>query len=86
MSEAETAKPAERLQQALLAELDKALKRLSPKRQLTHKDIHESRKSLRRVRAALRFLRDEGDREAIWKGRTIRRRYHRSTLDAFGMA
>lgn len=28
----------------------------------------------------------EGDREAIWKGRTIRRRYHRSTLDAFGMA
>ncbi|MCB1635449.1 MAG: CHAD domain-containing protein [Xanthomonadales bacterium] len=65
MSEAETAKPAERLQQSLLAELDKALKRLSPKRQLTHKDIHESRKSLRRVRAALRFLRDEGDREAI---------------------
>jgi CHAD domain-containing protein len=51
----------ERLRAALLDELDKALKRLAPKRKLVHKDIHEARKSLRRVRAGLRFLRDDGD-------------------------
>ncbi len=56
--------PPERLRAALLDELDKALKRLNPKRALTHKDIHEARKSLRRVRAGLRFARDGGDAQA----------------------
>jgi CHAD domain-containing protein len=56
--------PPERLRAALLDELDKALKRLNPKRTLAHKDIHEARKSLRRVRAGLRFVRDDGDAQA----------------------
>lgn len=63
--EISTAAPSERLRTAMLAELDKALKRLSPKRKLVHKDIHEARKSLRRVRAALRFARDDGLAEAV---------------------
>lgn len=65
MSDEATEVPApERLRAALLDELDKALKRLAPQRKLAHKDIHEARKSLRRVRAGLRFLRDSGDAQA----------------------